>query len=161
MADEHHVGLVVLMRRQPLAKVLGTDLHGMVRLVPRVNLGVDDMGVGQRILEVGVHVRGKRAEGLLVAVEAVDVDEEKAAAGVMGEGLGVRFRGDQGLGGRRAGVGGPEVGAGGKEGIVACGLHGDMVVGVPTGRQAKRVTAMAGFGSLRARADLVRQSCWK
>lgn len=123
MPHEHHVGLGILMRGQPLAKVLGADLHGMVRLVPRVDLGVNDVGVGQGIFQAGVDVGGKRAEGLVVAVEAVDIYDEQAAARVMGERVGVGLGRHEGLRRRRARVGGAEVRERREEAIVVWGLH--------------------------------------
>lgn len=85
MANQHNISLVALVRPQPLAKVVSGNLNGAIRLVPRVNLGVDGVRLGQHRLEQRVHVGGEGAERLVVAQEAMDVDDEKSASRGGGE----------------------------------------------------------------------------
>lgn len=50
------------MRLKPQAEVITGDLNGLVSLVPRVDLGMDDMGLGQGFFQKLVYMSGKRAE---------------------------------------------------------------------------------------------------
>lgn len=75
VADEDDIRGGGLVRPEPLAEVVAGDLDGAVGLVAGVDLGVDDVRLGEGVAQEGVDVVGKGAEGLSVAVEAVDVDE--------------------------------------------------------------------------------------
>lgn len=101
VADEDDIGGGGLVRLEPGAEVVASNLDGMVGLVAGVDLGVDDVGFGEQSAHEGVDVGGKGLEGLVVAVEAVDVDEEQLAARVREGDMG----GCEGLGGRGAWIG--------------------------------------------------------
>ena len=90
------------MRCQPLAKVVTGNLDRLVGFVPGVDLGVDGMGLGEKVLQEGVYMGGERAEGRVVAHEAVDVDDEESPLVVVA--VAVNRRRHQRLGRRRPGV---------------------------------------------------------
>lgn len=77
VSNQYHIGGRRLMRNEPLAEVIAGDFDCPVGLVARVNLGVDDMRVGESRSQVRVNMMGEGFEGLFVAIEAVDVDKEK------------------------------------------------------------------------------------
>lgn len=92
MADKHDIGGRRLMGRKPLTKVVASEFYGAVCLVSRVNLGVKDMRVGEGRFQVRVDMIGKGAKGLIVPVEAMDVDDKKSTPLV-----GARYGRTQGL----------------------------------------------------------------
>lgn len=67
------------MGHEPLAEVITSKLDGAVGLVARVDLAVDDMRLGECRAQVGVDMVGKGAKGLVVPVEAMDVNDEQGA----------------------------------------------------------------------------------
>lgn len=80
MADEDDIGIGGLMRLEPGAEVIAGDVDGTICLVARVDLGVNDVGVGDEVTKQRVDMSGKRAERLGVSVEAVDVNDEEQPA---------------------------------------------------------------------------------
>lgn len=99
MAYEDDIGSRRLMGSKPVAEVVPSNFDGAVRLVTWVDLGVDNMCLIQGSPQERMDMEGKGPKGLVIAVEAVDVDEEQCAAWVRG-GDG----GDEGLGRRGAWV---------------------------------------------------------
>lgn len=49
MAHEDDVGSGRFVRRQPSAEVVPGDVDGAIRLVPGIDLGVDDVGLDQHV----------------------------------------------------------------------------------------------------------------
>lgn len=82
MPHEDDIGGRRLVGLEPLAKVVASNLDGAVRLVTRVDLGVDDMGLGESRPQERVDMVGEGLEGLVIAIEAMDVDEDQGAARV-------------------------------------------------------------------------------
>lgn len=92
MPNKDHIRAVALVRFQPRAKVIPSDLYSLVRLVPRIYLGMDHMSLGQQLLQQRVNMCGKRPERLVVSVEAMDIDYEEPPFAER------CFGGDEGLG---------------------------------------------------------------
>ncbi len=65
------------MGLQPLAEVVTCNINGLVRLVPGVDLGVDDVSLAKKFFEEAVYVGRERAERGVVAHETVDVNHEE------------------------------------------------------------------------------------
>ena len=68
------------MRGEPLAKVITGNFDSPVGLITGIDLGVYGVRLGQGLLQVGVNMVRERPEGLVIAVEAMDVDEQQGAA---------------------------------------------------------------------------------
>lgn len=83
------------MGYKPLTKVIPRNLDGPIGLVARIDFGVDEVGITEGGSQIRVNMVRKRPEGLLVPVEAVDVDKEESPALVT-----IRDDGVQGLRGR-------------------------------------------------------------
>lgn len=76
MTDQDNISILILMRLQPGAELVSGHLDGLVGLVPGVDLGMDSMRFAQLFPQKVVDVCGERAEGRVVAHEAVDVNNE-------------------------------------------------------------------------------------
>jgi hypothetical protein len=78
--DQNHVRRWRLVGLQPLAEVIPSHLYRTIGLIARVDLGVNDVGLCEEGPQVRVNMIGEGLERLVVAVEAVDVDDEQGTA---------------------------------------------------------------------------------
>lgn len=62
---------------QPFGEVIPRNLYRLVRLVSRVDLGVDSVAFCQGFLQEAVHMGRERPEGHIVAHKTVDVDDKQ------------------------------------------------------------------------------------
>ena len=83
MANEDHIGLGGLMGGEPSAEVVSSNLDGLVSFISGIDLGMDNMSIGQGQLEVLMYMSWKRLKRSLVAHEAVDVDAEELPAAII------------------------------------------------------------------------------
>lgn len=83
VANQHQIRVFGLMRLKPCTQIVPSNLDGLVRFVPWVQFGVDNMGLGKRRLQVVVDMGRERLEGCVVAHEAMDVDDEEDPARVV------------------------------------------------------------------------------
>lgn len=103
------------MRSQPFTKVVPSHVDSTIRLVTRIDLGVDDMRVDEQVGQESMDMSRERAEGLVVPEEAMEVNDEQLAptlvisSGCLWVGFPQRgFRGvhgEEGLRGGGAGIG--------------------------------------------------------
>jgi hypothetical protein len=92
VSNQDHVGGGRLVGSEPLAEVFTGNADGLVGLVPGVDLGVDDVGLGEQNLEEIVDMGRERAERRGAPLVAVDVDDEELAflaSGIRGRGQGL------------------------------------------------------------------------
>lgn len=80
MADKDDIRVRVLMGLEPGTEIRDGNVDGLVSLVPRVNLGVHHVGILDRRFDVAVNVCWERPEGLVVSIEAVDVDYQEPSS---------------------------------------------------------------------------------
>lgn len=95
VADQDNICSLGFMWFQPLAQIIPRNLDSLVRLVARIDLGVDDMGVHQSVLQVAVDMSREGTKRCIVAHEAVDVDNQQNSPLIsivhgLREGLGAR-----------------------------------------------------------------------
>jgi hypothetical protein len=76
VADEDDIGSRGCVWLQPGAEVIARHFNGMVALVARIDFGVDDVSVGEKVPEETVDMGREGPEGLSVTIEAMDVDDE-------------------------------------------------------------------------------------
>lgn len=75
---QDYIAIRVFVFRQPAAQVFCGQVECFVRLVPRVNLGVNRMGSCKLLFESHVYMKRERVERGFTPDEAVDVDDQKS-----------------------------------------------------------------------------------
>jgi hypothetical protein len=77
MSNKHYISIRPLMRRKPSAEIIPRNINSAIRLIPRIDLGVDYMRLSEHVGEKSVDMSWERTKGLVIAEKAMDVDDEE------------------------------------------------------------------------------------
>lgn len=83
MSQQHDIGVVSFVWGQPCAEVIASACDIPAGAIAWVDLGVNGVCLRQKDSEQVVDMRRERAEGSLVAHEAMNVDTEELPAAVI------------------------------------------------------------------------------
>lgn len=62
MANKDDISVLVLVRPEPITKIISSNFDSLVCLIARIDLGMNGVGILQGSFEITVYVSGERAE---------------------------------------------------------------------------------------------------